>query len=181
MILGKGFPLEDRFWSNVVQADGCWQWKASTTEDGYGRIFGDGRQQRAHRISWEIHKGPIPEGMSVLHRCDNPPCCNPAHLFLGTTADNMADKFAKGRENLPSRSGANHWTRKKADAIARGGDYGRSDLTDAIVAEIRARHSAGGITQRNLAAEYGIGYKNLNLIITGKTWKHVGQPQGEQQ
>ena len=173
MRLAKSASLVVRFWANVVKTDSCWRWTAARTEDGYGRIFGNGRSLRAHRLSFEIHLGPIPDGMQVLHRCDNPQCCNPEHLFLGTTADNMADKFAKGRENLPSRSGENHWMRRSPERVARGTAFRRSHLTEATVAEIRAKYSTGHFTQRALAAEYGIDHRNLHLIINRKTWKHV--------
>ena len=173
----KGESVERRFWSRVTKSDDCWTWTGPRTEDGYGRLWGIHCQVRAHRLSYEIHVGPIPDGLWVLHRCDNPPCVNPAHLFLGTVVENTADMHAKGRANLPARSGANHWTRKSPDRIARGQAMGRSHLTDAVVAEILTRFSAGGVTQRELARQYQVGHKNLNLILKRKTWKHVQPPQ----
>ena len=93
--------LEERYWSKVVKHDGCWEWTAGTRQNGgYGVIAtpgksvargGTGRQLVAHRLSWEIHNGPIPENLLVLHRCDNPPCTNPEHLYLGTQKDNVRD------------------------------------------------------------------------------------------
>lgn len=169
----KGEAVEDRFWSRVKKTEGCWTWTGPATSDGYGRLFRGGKTIRAHRLSYEMHKGDIPDGMNVCHRCDNPPCVNPDHLFLGTTADNMADKKQKGRGNEPSRSGNNHWMNRKPESVAKGSAFGRSDLTDSRVLQIKLRYVAGGITQRALAAEFGISYKNLNLILSGKTWKHV--------
>lgn len=94
----------ERFWEKVVRGDRCWAWAAYRGPAGYGIITDRSRRVRtvqAHRLSWEIHNGPIPEGLCVLHRCDNPPCTNPAHLFLGTHADNAQDKASKGRNVNP--------------------------------------------------------------------------------
>ncbi len=87
----------ERFWSRVRKSDGCWEWTGLVNESGYGRIYVYGRVDRAHRLSYRIHLGPIPKGMFVCHHCDNPPCCNPSHLFLGTHMDNMRDATAKRR------------------------------------------------------------------------------------
>lgn len=91
--------IKDGFWGKVSvgHPGGCWGWNGSTDNFGYGRLQHEGRNQPAHRISWEMTNGPIPAGLCVLHRCDNPPCANPEHLFLGTKKDNMMDAAAKGR------------------------------------------------------------------------------------
>jgi hypothetical protein len=90
-------PLVERFWARVRKGPECWEF-AGPTRKGYGQLgVGSGRHISAHRISWELANGPIPDGMQVLHTCDNPPCVNPAHLFLGTHQDNMDDMVAKGR------------------------------------------------------------------------------------
>lgn len=158
--------VEQRFWLNVVpgSADECWVWKGFTRPDGYGTCWdaAQRRSERAHRVSWAIHMGPIPEGLAVLHRCDNPPCVNPNHLFLGTRSDNSADKVAKGRQARgPAMSAA-----VKANA-ARGERHGMTTLTFAQVEQIRAR-----VEERPaiLAAEFGVSRQTIVRIIKRQTW-----------
>ena len=156
----------NRFWSKVnkVAPNGCWEWTAHTNEHGYGRIKIDGKHQLAHRFSWMICNGEIPEmagsdyrGTCVLHKCDNRKCVNPKHLFLGTHKDNINDRDNKNRA-----------------ASAVGESNGCSKLTARKVNEIRYKQQF--YTQRVLAAEYGVSQSVIHNVITGKSWKHIDYP-----
>lgn len=150
-----------RFWAKVDKShgeDGCWEWAgARTGHDGkgaYGVIWQDGRQVGAHRVSYEMHHGPIPQGAVVMHACDNPPCVNPKHLSAGSLSDNNLDAFRKGR---------NH--------VARGEECNLARLTAADVEAIRSEYAEGGVTQRVLAAKYGTDFSNVSKILRGETWQ----------
>lgn len=95
----RGAPVEERFWSYVLKLpNGCWEWQGGKVRYGYGGFHDENHRLRfAHRYSWEMHNGPIPKGLFVCHTCDNPPCINPAHLFIGTPKDNTQDMIRKGR------------------------------------------------------------------------------------
>ncbi len=149
------------FWSHVNYLSDCWEWTgAVTTEWGYGRLRYSGHDFTAHRCSYEYAYGVIPDGLFVLHKCDNPPCVKPTHLFLGTAKDNTQDMLAKGRA---ARIGA----RGMANRTAK--------LTDSTVIEMRERY-ARGERVADLAAEVGIIDSYARLIIKGKAWAHVGGP-----
>lgn len=144
-----------RFWQKVSKrASGCWEWTAGCDGTGYG-TFWDGRMWGAHRYSWTIAYGLIPRGMCVLHRCDNPLCVNPAHLFLGTHQDNADDRESKGRGHM-----------------RRGTANGRSKLTEAAVLDIRRRYRPGNGIE--LAREYGVGKATVSRVVNRKHWGHVG-------
>lgn len=160
-------PLADQFWRHVTPGhpDECWPWQGYRSPRDRGNLYAEGKQVSAHRAAYELHYGPIPAGMSVCHRCDNPPCCNPGHLFLGTNADNVADKIAKGRQPRGPIPVANRKT-----AIMRGEINGNAKLTAATVAQIRHFHATEGLGKRRLAARFGISPSQAQRIITGKAW-----------
>jgi len=164
------------FWSHVQIGDGlaCWEWQRSRTDrGGYGKLWRDGKLVRAHRVAWELTYGQIPEGSLVLHRCDNPPCCNPAHLFLGTHQDNHADMHAKGRYmTAKRRSGYRASARKLRGRAGLSGERnGRAVLSALQVADIRARYLAGGISQSRLGSEYGVSQVMISHIVLGRSWR----------
>lgn len=145
---------EERFWTKVRKTESCWLWTAAKDQKGYGKLqVGTMKRPRyvvASRLSWEIHEGPIPPGIFVLHRCDEPSCVRPDHLFLGRAADNAADKVRKGRQTKGSRNPS-------------------AKLTEAQVAEIKAMD--WGITsQAAVARRYGVSHVAIWKIVNGKTW-----------
>lgn len=143
---------DDSFWLKVhVVRDesSCWEW-IGTLKDGYGRTA---KSERAHRVSYELHHGPIPSGLFVCHRCDNRACVRPDHLFLGTNRDNVADMVAKGRQ-------------------ARGSQNAATKLTAADVIEVRRRY-ASGEAKRALARRFGVDVKAICALLDGRTWAHV--------
>lgn len=144
--------LKQRFHEKyeVCPDTGCWLWTAST-RGGYGAINVDG-SKLAHRLSWELHVGPIPEGLHVLHRCDTPSCVNPDHLMLGTHQDNMTDKMQKGRH-----------------VSVKGSAQGTSKLTEEQALEI---YHAEGL-QREIAEQYGVAQSRVSAIKLKKIWRHI--------
>ncbi len=150
--------LGERFWSKVskTDGDGCWHWAAGLTPKGYGNFnSGKGRSSRAHRVAWELANGPVPTGLLVCHRCDNPSCVRPDHLFLGTDADNMSDKAAKGRGTAPPT-----WT---------GADHPRARLTEECVRQLRILAELG-IPSTWMAERYGVSRHTAARAAAGRTY-----------
>lgn len=159
----------ERFWKFVNMTDGCWLWTGLVGKDGYGRIRpGTGTKKvRTDRFSYELHRGPIPEGMFVLHTCDIRPCVNPAHLFLGTSRDNIDDMVTKGR----SLKGRDPFSKCQEQRV-RGERHGQAKLTAEQVVEIRRRRANGEIC-RSIAEAFGLSKKTVQYICSGKAWKHI--------
>lgn len=159
-----------RFDAKVVPEPntGCWLWAASVNTAGYGQFRLHGKNLTAHRISYARYVGEIPPGLSVCHHCDTPACVNPAHLFLGTPADNTRDAVAKGRMARGDANGSR--THPERRRFVRGDAHGNAKLTSADVAMLRARRSEG-ITFSDLGTEFGISRANAHAIATNKLWR----------
>jgi len=151
--------------------NGCWEWTGSKRPLGYGRVKFRGKCECAHRVSYYMNKGPIPRDMYVCHKCDNPPCVNPDHLFLGTPVENAADKFSKGRAGVVS--GELHWMRLRPERIKRGEATGHAILTTEQVLEIRAKYPMGQFTHRSLGDLYGVSEPLIYAILHRRCWKHI--------
>jgi hypothetical protein len=159
-------PFATRFESflpDVLDDDKCWLWRGYISPTGYGRIaIGGGRKQMflAHRVAWEMHHAqPIPGEMVIMHKCDTPACVNPAHLELGTQADNIQDMVKKRRHS-------------RGKSINRGTANGQAKLTLDQALAIRKSCDSGLANQSQLAQQYGISVSAISLIVTGQTWRH---------
>lgn len=132
--------------------NGCLVWTGFTLSNGYGQIYADGRAKGTHRVAYEIYVGSIPDGMHVCHHCDNPPCCNPEHLFVGTNLENRRDSVRKGRTPRGERSGT-------------------AKLTEDAVRSIRA--DAGRTPQRKLAKRFGVSQRAILSVLKQETWRGI--------
>lgn len=187
----RAATADARFWGRVTRTAGCWEWQGARYPEGYGSLSVNGRRWQAHRLAYSLARGPIPPGMFVCHACDNPSCCNPAHLFLGTNQDNMADMVAKGRKVglvgdrnpaylYPDRRprGDSNGARLHPESRARGPRNGRhtnpahNKLTAGDIPRIRAL-LASGEPHRAIAKAYGVSPSLIGNIGTGRAWRHV--------
>jgi len=164
------------------QASGCWEWQGQRNIKGYGVLAIRGAQKVAtHRMMYRIYYGMNPRELLVCHKCDNPPCCRPDHLFLGTTQENMNDAVLKGRKAKLHPSTAPHLNfgesiakgQRAANYTKHGSQNPNTILTDNDVRTIRARWASGSVTQVQLAKDYGMDALAINRIIRRKTWKYV--------
>lgn len=147
------------FWARVEPGppDLCWEWTGTITGRGYGQIMIDGKKSGAHRYAIAFATGEsIPTGKVVMHLCDNPKCCNPAHLQVGSHAENIADRDRKGRANTPF-----------------GERNGSAKLNEADVRHIRSFYKKSGLSMRKLAKQYGVSASQISEVVNYRTWIHV--------
>jgi len=143
---------KERFFSFLEVSENCWMWKGGVNSRGYGVFWAKGKSWRAHRVSYEIHEGEIPEGLIVRHKCDTPLCCNPKHLELGTHQDNAQDRMVRNRGASGSRNGS-------------------AFLTEKDVAEIRDLANCGLFTQATIGFKYGVKQAIVSKIKLRQNWK----------
>jgi hypothetical protein len=163
-----------KFWKKVDKSagpDGCWLWRGQLNDRGYGvlHLWGTTRARRqqamAHRVAYELGHGHPPGDKYVCHACDNPGCVNPAHLWLGTHSENMADARAKGRSLPPPLV---NWRKRRESK-----PHHWQALTEADAREIKRRLESGAETQRAIGADYGVTRSAIKEIKYGRTWKHA--------
>lgn len=173
-------PWKQRFFESIDKnaPNGCWVWTGALNHCGYGRISICRKGYFAHRVSYELFRGPIPEGMYVCHHCDNPACVNPDHLFAGTQEDNLHDAATKGRlctekRRASYRYGNDSWPATHPNRIARGERTNTAKLTKDQVIDIRRRYALKETSQRALAREYNVTQSSIWHIVRRLSWTHI--------
>ena len=160
--------LTDRFWTNVTKTDNCWLWTGWIRRDGYGSVSIRNKHFAAHRVSWTLANGPIPDGLWVLHHCDVRVCVRPTHLYLGTREQNTSDAIVRHR----FKSGAEAHFRAHPEIVPKGERHWAAKLTDDDVRLIRKR-VASGEKQIDLQREFGLSSGTVSLVVHRKRWAHV--------
>lgn len=152
--------IKERFIKFVLidPVSGCWNWIGTKKNRGYGGFRYNGKFTKAHRVSWQLYKGAIPEGMCICHHCDNESCVCPDHLFSGTHTDNMRDKSEKGRSN-PCRGDKARWRK----------------LNSSDVIQIRSMYKTGEYTQRGLAKMFKVSQSTILFLLQGRNWASIPQ------
>jgi hypothetical protein len=161
----KPNTIPDDFWNRIEKTETCWLWRGGIMANGYGRLSVKRKTVKVHRLSWELHFGPIPDGLHVCHKCDVRHCVNPDHLFLGTAGDNVRDCWSKGRGS------SMHVTHP--ELVARGEQNGLSKLITKDVIEIRRLYASGGVSQKTLGRQFGVDQGTVSAVVRRKTWKHI--------
>lgn len=148
--------IKDKILNNIIinKTTGCWEWQKCCSSDGYGQLSYNNKQCTVHRLSYELFVNKIPLDKQILHSCDNPICCNPDHLRVGTNYDNVQDRQNRNRQ-------------------AKGITHGRHKLTDNDIQEIRRLHSTGKYTHGNIAEVFDISRSHICNILNNKFWKHI--------
>ncbi len=185
--------LTTSFWAKVKKPENpindCWEWPGAKTEDGYGKIYSgvNGKYYRAHRVSWTIHNGAIPEGLIVCHTCDNPQCTNPNHLYIGTVYDNAWDRIKRGRTHIStgeyvrpiSKMEYSEWIQQiVAKLSGRKGSINHfAVLNEEKVVQI-CEMILAKIPEKEIATEFNVCRGTISAIVSGKTWRHVTHEYG---
>lgn len=166
--------LVDKFWSRIFKTSTCWLWEGGRTTNGYGIFYFGKRSHYAHRLSWELHFGPIPKGLYVLHDCpdeDHPCCVNPTHLWLGSAEDNAKDAVKKGQfkpqAKTLKRLWATTWREKRGEKDL------RHKLTNEQVIEMRRLHDEGIYGYKRLSDIFGVSFGVTQRICNRRSWRHL--------
>ncbi len=152
----------EKLWKRINKKgeDECWEWLGSVSKNGYGQFGINNKVYYTHRAVYELIYGIIPKGLCVCHKCNNPPCCNPNHLFLGTARENSDKRDREGRWRTGDYCGEKH---------------GRSKLTEKNIMEIRTLYSTGKYFQRELGEMFGVSRTHIDRILGKRTWKHLNE------